>query len=450
MEIILQIYKYFFIFALKLIIVMRKFMLLFVFCLLTTGIQSQDVRDEIGKNIRCSAGLYMTYPGPNQQHLTPPPEGMKPFCISHYGRHGSRYQTRQKIYDTPYYIMEAADKVGLLTPLGRDVMARLDKIRRDADGRWGELTTLGAVQQREIIARMVSRFPEVFQEGCIVDARSTTMNRSLLSMENALIQLAALRPDLETHYEASVRDMHYLNQQDEELFVMQADSTARAAYEKFLKKTIHPRRLMHALFKDYNYVRRNLNARELSMALFRIASGLQDTEIGQQITLYDLFTDDELYDNWLVGNARWYVTHGPCTLNGGRQVYSQRNLLRKIIEQGDSCIQQATPNVQLRYGHATIIMPLVCLLEINEYGLATDRLEQLANKGWADYRIFPMSANIQFIFYRRNPQDQDVMFKVLLNENEVTLPLKSTKAPYYYWKDFREYYLAKLDKYEKR
>ena len=89
-------------------------------------------------------------------------------------------------------------------------------------------------------------------------------------------------------------------------------------------------------------------------------------------------------------------------------------------------------------------MPLVCLLDLNGYGVALDDLEQLEEHGWMNYRIFPMGANIQFIFYRRNPTDRNVLFKVLLNENEATLPLPTDTPPYYKWSDFREYYLNKL------
>jgi hypothetical protein len=59
-----------------------------------------------------------------------------------------------------------------------------------------------------------------------------------------------------------------------------------------------------------------------------------------------------------------------------------------------------------------------------------------------------MAGNVQFIFYRKSPADRDPLFKVLLNENEATLPLPTQQAPYYRWSDFRSYYLKKLDAYE--
>ena len=120
-----------------------------------------------------------------------------------------------------------------------------------------------------------------------------------------------------------------------------------------------------------------------------------------------------------------------------------------MIAQADSCIRQERPSVQLRFGHETIIMPLVCLLDVDGFGLATDNLESLDRRGWANYKIFPMGCNLQLVFYRESAADDDVLVKVLLNENEATLPLKSSMAPYYHWSDFRAYYLKKLDAYEK-
>ena len=42
---------------------------------------------------------------------------------------------------------------------------------------------------------------------------------------------------------------------------------------------------------------------------------------------------------------------------------------------------------------------------------------------WWDYKITPMATNLQFVFYRNKAND--VLVKVLLNEDEATLPIKS-------------------------
>ena len=63
--------------------------------------------------------------------------------------------------------------------------------------------------------------------------------------------------------------------------------------------------------------------------------------------------------------------------------------------------------------------------------------------------VFPMASNLQFVFYRENLYDKDVLVKVLLNEQEATLPIESDIAPYYRWSEVRRYYLAKLDAYDR-
>ena len=94
-------------------------------------------------------------------------------------------------------------------------------------------------------------------------------------------------------------------------------------------------------------------------------------------------------------------------------------------------------------------MPLTCLLDLDGLGKQIKNLDDLDKEGWLDYRIFPMACNIQFVFYRKNYGDKDIIFKVLRNENEATLPIKTDIAPYYHWNDFKEYYLKKLDGYLK-
>ena len=106
--------------------------------------------------------------------------------------------------------MTQAGEQKALTPLGLDVMKRIEMIEADAYERMGELTAIGAQQHRDIMRRMVERFPEVFNGKTTITARSTTSIRSILSMCNAMTQLKAMRPNLTINQDASLRDMHHL------------------------------------------------------------------------------------------------------------------------------------------------------------------------------------------------------------------------------------------------
>lgn len=427
---------------------MRQLIVIIALLYISIGLQAQIARDEIRKDIHYSASNYLAYPGPRQMKLTPAPSGKKPFYLSHYGRHGSRFLIEQSVYIYPCQILAKADSAGKLTPLGKDVLKRVTLLRAEADNHLGELTLLGAKQHQQIAKRMFEHFPEVFEGEANIDAKSTIVNRCILSMEYALLQLISMNPSLHVNHEASRFDMWYMNYQDKILRSQRMDSTIQVVYNAFKKKYDKSDLLMEKLFNDMTYVKEQVNARELTSALFDLASNLQSTELRKKITLYDLFSNEEVYNNWKVNNAWWYINFGGYTLNGGKQPYSQRMLLRRIIQEADSCIQLEKPGATLRFGHETIVLPLTCLLELDGYGLQTDNLESLDRKGWLNYKIFPMGANVQFVFYRKDLQDKDVLVKVLLNENEVSLPVRSNTEPYYKWSDVRDYYLRKLDAYQ--
>ena len=84
----------------------------------------------------------------------------------------------------------------------------------------------------------------------------------------------------------------------------------------------------------------------------------------------------------------------------------------------------------------------------SELADAKAHIEELEENGWWACLVFPMASNIQLVFYRTDRSDRDVLVKVLLNEQEVTLPFASELAPYYHWSDFRNYYLGKLYHYD--
>ena len=426
---------------------MKKSILLLLLVLFTLNVGAQKARQEFVTNKCLSGSNYLAYPGP-QSELTPAPKGYTPFYISHYGRHGSRYLINPKDYLTPFTVLSKADSLGKLSDFGKDVLRRVVMLKNESENRYGELTQLGGEQHQQIAKRMYERFPEVFADSANIQANSTIVIRCILSMENAMQQYLKLNPCLKIRHDASEHDMYYMNFRDTVLTKHKMPENVKKAYDEYVERNANYERVIKSLFNDDDYIKENVDAKDLNYRLFQLASNLQSTELRKQISLYDLFTVDELYANWKAKNAWWYINYGPCPLNGAKQPYTQRNLLRKIISQADSCIALEKPGATLRYGHETMVMPLTCLLGLNGFDKQIENLDDLEKEGWINYKIFPMGANIQFIFYRKNPSDKNVIFKVLLNENEARLPIKTDKYPYYDWNKFKEYYLNKIDKYE--
>lgn len=415
--------------------------------LLSMSVMAQSPKEDFARDINLSGSNYLAYQGP-QRKQTPAPKGYKPFYISHYGRHGSRYMIGKTAYDGPYGTLLKAAQANMLTEKGKEVLDKVKLIREEARDRDGELTQLGAEQHRGIARRMIQRFPEVFAGKTNIEARSTLVIRCILSMENALQEMLAMNPQLHIFHDASQHDMFYMNQDDPKIEKLKNSEEEKIAISNFKAKHENYKHLMGTLFKDTTWVGKHVNAAVLNNQLYQMASAIQGTELRHKLSLYDIFTPDEIYDNWMTTNYEWYSRYGFSEATGNIQPYSQRNLLRDIIVKADSCILLDHPGATLRYGHDTMVTPLTCLLDLNGYGEEIKDPEEVAKK-WFDYKITPMATNIQFVFYRKSTKDKDVIFKVLLNEDEATLPLKSDIAPYYRWSDFKAYFNHKLEEYDK-
>ena len=426
---------------------MRLFAILFtILSLFTSEARSQSVVELIEKNPAYASCNYSIYPDSIPDNLTPAPSGKRPFYISHYGRHGSRYISNRKGYDIPYKMMLHAGAVDELTPVGKKVLDEMTLILNDTEGRWGELTVLGSRQERQIARRMIQRFPEVFEGAAHVDAKSTVVARCITSMGYAMMEMAQLNPQLQITMRASKRDQDYMNHQDPHSRKNYMTPEARKAYDAYVEPRMGNSRLMEQIFKNPDLVKEIVDEWYFNYYLMKMGLFVLNTHLSNHTYLMSLFTTEELYRMWQIDNVLWYLQHGACKLNGSRQPHTQKNLLRKLIADADSCLQLPRPGAQLRFGHDTVILPLVCLMGINGYDLATDNLDELEAKGWWCSSIFPMGANLQFIFYRSNPKDQDVLVKVLLNEQEAALPIATDCAPYYHWTDFRRYCMEKLEK----
>ena len=409
---------------------------------------AQSVIDLIKQRPSYASCNYDVYPDSITAKLTPAPAGKKPFYISHYGRHGSRYISNRSGFDTPYFMMLHADSLDELTPTGQQVLRHMNNIMRNTEGRWGELTGYGKQQMQNIGRRMAERFPEVFHPGANVTCISTVVPRCIESMGSLAMEMLQVCPQLHITMQASKRTQWYMNYQDKKLRKSYMTPEAQKALDAYTATRMGNTRLMELIFKNPDIAEEFVNQEDFSYYLMKMGLFQLNTNYNRNTNLIGLFNTNDLYRMWQVDNAYWYLQHGACKLNGGNQPYTQRHLLKKMIADADSCIKLPDPGAQLRFGHETVLLPLVCLIGVNGFDFSTDNLDELEGHGWWCSSVFPMAGNLQFIFYRSNPKDKDVLVKVLLNEVEATLPISTDCAPYYHWSDFRQYCLNKLAAYK--
>lgn len=407
---------------------------------------AQTAREEIHENIRCSGSNYLAYIDPSTS-LTKAPAGYEPFYMSHYGRHGSRWLIDKTDYTYVISVLKKADEAGVLTDLGREALSKMERFYPTSINRLGELTTVGERQHHGIAKRMTQNFPEIFAGNAQIDARSTVVIRCILSMEAECEEIAAFNPKAKFHNDVSESFQYYLNQPWDGKV---AESGRKGANEEayYKDKYTNPERLCKSLFSDQNYVYNNIEAKNFMYRLFDFVTNMQSHDT--DIDLFNLFTEDECYDQWKIRNISWYIGFGPSPISDGIMPFSQRNLLHNFIETADTLINKPEFNgATMRFGHEVCVMPMACLLELDSCNRRVDDLESLDQK-WVNYRIFPMAGNIQLIFYRPKKRKGDILVKALLNEKETTMPVHTDKAPYYKWEDLKAYYLKKLNDFEKK
>jgi len=421
---------------------------------------AQDFR-QMGSN-------YYAYPTPEAKY-TKAPAGYKPFYLTHYGRHGSRFHQPADHYHELYNTLAKADSLGKLTDLGKNLLERAKYLDEYAAPRAGDLTQLGVAQHQGIAKRMVKNFPELFKNDAYVEAYASTSTRCVVSMAAFLEELRAQKPKLNIHQESGKYLMAFISPLDFGKIIGESNTPAWQKENEKLYSHVDPTRMMRAIFSDTAYIQKNVNAGELYSRIYEIGNSLQGSpEI--EFSFDDLWTESELSARWHAQNAWWYSVLGNNPFAQKQGLENARPLLKNFLDVADKVIAADTAKADktgkaakkttatLRFGHDTVIFPFAVLLQLEngtqKTGIETTDMENL-HKTWRDYEISPMAANIQIVFYKSAKMGAPILVKVMLNEIEQTLPVtcdpqgpsaasrtfkNCPAAPYYRWEDFRDFY----------
>ncbi len=409
-----------------------KKLLLFLL-LLPMGIAAQTTPAEIKACPERSGGIYHSYEYTPTRKVTIAKEYV-PFYISHFGRHGSRWHTAWKAYSDPRDLLRKAAAEHNLTPQGESVLARVETLAADADGRCGDLSPRGVDEQRGVAGRMFAAYPEVFSTRngriCRIECRSTLVPRCILSMAAFNERLKELNPALRITRESCSRYLTTLIGSPETLH--HYDSAMRVS-DSMMRAQLDATRLMRALFIDPTQVAK---PQKLMVQLFALASISQDVSY-LDVSFYDLFTDQELYTLWNYENVKRYLTMGPSSRFGDSVIVNAKPMLRDIVEQADRVVSgQSDLSASLRFAHDSGLIPLLALMGVKKAAARVESVDAVAT-AWSVEKVSPMCANLQLIFYR-NRSDGDVRVRVLHNESDAELPLEG--GPYYSWNSLKSYF----------
>ena len=430
---------------------MRHFTLYIFAALACLTINAITPRTQVVGNFDRSASNHYAYPvgiDIEAPALTPAPAGYEPFYIDHYGRHGSRWLTNGKTYSRPVMELRKAKEAGQLNMQGQRLLSALTLINEASQKRAGDLSNEGALQHQAIARRMFNNFPGVFVGDARVDARSTVIIRCILSMQNETMTLRSLNPALRITTDASYHDMYYMGWgYGEDTLANDLRRSVDPISNDMYEQCLHPERFVAQLVNDTAWANANLNGSQLMRDVFDVAGSLQGHNQFDEINLYNYFKNDEIFELWRLKNIYWYIHWANAPQNGNRLPFIERALLRDMIEKADAAIATGENGASLRFGHETCVLPLACLMELDNVNYSCDNLDEL-HLYWQDYNIIPKACNVQMIFYRPvgaaagNPGD--ILVKVLLNEHEATMPATPVTGPYYRWSDLRQYYDRKL------
>ncbi|MBR6263934.1 MAG: histidine-type phosphatase, partial [Prevotella sp.] len=155
--------------------------LLFLIVALTAAAQGSSVLEQLKADLKKSYGTDYPYPY-KKVELTKAPKGYKPFYISHYARHGSRYYWTDNLYKNLDTLMNTAHNKGLLTAEGEKFYAKFMEAKQELMTGVSELSQLGWEQHQYIARTMYNQFPQVFKKGGNVLAISSLTGRCVLSM----------------------------------------------------------------------------------------------------------------------------------------------------------------------------------------------------------------------------------------------------------------------------
>ena len=359
-------------------------------------------------------GVYYAYQAPKVKY-TPVPKGYKPFYISHYGRHGSRWMPKDSRYE---WIAAQFEDESNLTDFGLEVKRRLQPALENARGNGGKLTPLGAEQHRQIARRMYRRFKEIFRQKDIhISARSSTSPRCAASMRAFCEQLRKLNPALDIVEETDQKYMYYIAYTSPEEEELERDTVVRCK--------VTGERLAGTLYKDPS---KQKEPDKLLSELHTLASSMQDIPLKD--SFWDLFTEEEIQAVYDMNNTRMRLVNGIDPFNHNIPARCAASLWQNIVETADSVIATGTSAATLRFGHDTCLYHLLSLLGF------FDGVPNLMDE------ILPMGANLQIIFYR-NAQGH-VIVKFLHNEKELRYNeidcyenKPAFESPYYDWEDIK-------------
>ena len=411
--------------------------LLFVLYTMMTWAQGSTALDQLKTDPRKAYGTDYPYSF-NTVPLTKAPRGYKPFYISHYGRHGSRYYWNAFLYRELDNLLSNAHKQNLLTNEGEAFYTKFMAAKDELTNGVSELSQLGWEQHQYIARTMYNNFPEVFKKGGNVLAISSLSGRCVLSMSAFCQELVQCNPKIEIREQSARSTLDGVVPTDKQNPVKHNyPDSVKPRYEanrdKFQGHSTLREKIIPRVFTSTEGLPGNLH--HIGSNLINLYTSLPN--IGHEGMMGNIITDEEIMEDWEESNLGTYSwVFGPQ--------YQTIPILQDILNKADAVFKGNSDHIaDLRFGHDTCLGPLTVLMGINGADQDPEDPYQVKNiyQSWETCK----ASNLQLIFYRNKKHPNDILVKCLLNGLEATLPLPSENFPYYKWSDFKQFYTSRIN-----
>ena len=364
--------------------------------------------------------------------LTKTPKGYKPFYISHYSRHGSRYYWNERLYPELDTLLVTAHRRHQLTPEGERFYERFHACKDELKTGVSELSDLGWEQHQRIARTMYNNFPEVFERGGNVLAISSLTGRCVLSMSSFCQELVQCNPKIEIREQSSRFTLDGVVPTGRQNPIKHKFPRAKARWEShrdmFQYKDDLDSLIIVRTFTSTDSLPGRVN--RIPENLINLYTSLPS--IGHDGMMGNIITDQEIAARWEnsnLGTYSWVFT----------PQYDMIPILQDILKKADAVINGTSDRIaDLRFGHDTCLGPLTVLMGLN----GADKDPEDPNEVKYIYQNWQTgkASNLQLVFYRGKNGPDDILVKCLLNGAEATMPLPTDNFPYYRWADFKRVY----------
>ncbi|MCM1505184.1 MAG: histidine phosphatase family protein [Muribaculum sp.] len=376
-------------------------------------------------------GSAMPYPAVDPM-LTAYPDSLRPIMVNHVGRHGARYASSAKRSLKIKTLLLKADSAKTITPKGKELLSLVNHVISISDKQWGALDSLGMAEQRGIASRMYMRYPNLFTQGKIY-AMSSYAPRCIMSMYSFTHQIARLNNKVKIYTNSGRQNSTLLRpfDLDQDYIDYRKSEPYDSVYKSFLAQTTPLEPVGKLLGSNFDIS--DEDASDFVHTLYGFLSGMG--AIGLPVQLQNYFTPDEYNRLWSCNNLGQYLERTANTISSIPADIASDLLLELITTTDDVIEGKSDEYVQLRFGHAETLMPLLSLMHLRGCYYLTNYFDSVG-LNWKNFHVVPMASNLQLIIFK----SKSGRYYVRVELNEIPIPLiPGSDNIYVNWHQAKDY-----------